>query len=310
MPSHGRLRVHLHRLAPVARAAGGGRGQPLRAVARARRRPGRSPAARPWRPARRCRRARWPASGSRRRERRRARRRARGWRARGSRGAGRLDGGRGSRPRGRRRSARRAAAAAARRSPGRRRCAAPSARCRRSGRPARTPTRRAGRSPPARRRAATTARRRSGTIASHSATPIATASSAPREYGEHQRRRSAAPSAGPGERVERGVAGAPRAEPQQRRDAERRGEADAVPVVERRAQARERLVGRERGGEDLGQQRPAGRARRRRSRSPASSALQLPGRSRPSASPPASDGEVRERAVGLQPRVAGHQRPA
>ena len=117
------------------------------------------------------------------------------------------------------------------------------------------------------------ARSRSGTSANQHASTIPSASSAPREYRQQQADDDDAEPR-PGERVERRVAGAPRGEPQQRRDADRRRQADAVPVVERRPQARERLVRRERGGEDLGQQRPGAERddpRSPRRRSPRSS---------------------------------------
>ena len=68
---------------------------------------------------------------------------------------------------------------------------------------------------------------------------------------------NSSPSAGQASALTAGVAGAARGQPQQRRHAERRHQPDRVPVAERLAQARERLVGRERVREDLRQQRPA-----------------------------------------------------
>ena len=127
---------------------------------------------------------------------------------------------------------------------------------RRSARPARTPTRRAAPSRPARRRASRARAARSGTTREPQREPDRRPRAAtPREKAS-SRHTISSPSAGPGEHVDRGVAGAARGEPQHRRDAERGGQADAVPVVERRAQPRERLVRRERAREDLGQQRP------------------------------------------------------
>ena len=159
---------------------------------------------------------------------------------------------------------------------------------RRSGRPARTPTRRAAAvatSTPPSVASAAQPQRHEREPQRRARSP--TASSAPRENASSRQTISDA-EAGPGEHVERGVAGAARGEPQQRRDAERGGQPDAVPVVERRAQARERSrPARARPG------RPSSAATRGRaattpSAMPPSSALQRPGASRPSASPPAS----------------------
>ena len=309
MPSHGACGVHLHRLAPVARAAGGRRGQALRAVGRARDAPGRSPASRPWRPARRCRPGalasiRIATAGT-------AASAPTSTRLARAAGARRRAGGRrrGSRRRGRRRSASTSSSSSS------------------APKPWPASTRSAIGAPSAVSPSCANAQATSGTVAT-STPPSATTRAQPQRHDREPAARapiadreqraarvataagstSTSPSAGPGERVDRGVAGAARGEPQQRRDAERRGQADAVPVVERRAQARERLVGRERGREDLGQQRPAAE-RDGRDRDAAEQRAPAAGREPAEREPARERGEVGERAVGLEPRVARHQRP-
>ena len=114
---------------------------------------------------------------------------------------------------------------------------------------------------------------------------------------------------GPGEHVHGRVAGAARGQPQHGRDRQRGGEPDAVPVVERRAQAGEQLVLGQRAREHLGQQRPraqehAGDRDRAQQRAPA------PGREPAEREPARQRAEVAEHAVGLQPRLRRRERPA
>ena len=116
------------------------------------------------------------------------------------------------------------------------------------------------------------------------------------------------PHDGVGQRVDRRVARAARAQPQRRRHAERRSQADGVPVAERLAQPRVDLVGGQRAREDLGQDRTeADRDRRGAERAE-------------QRAPPGADGarqghgaredqQVGERAVGLQPGVRRLDRP-
>ena len=105
-----------------------------------------------------------------------------------------------------------------------------------------------------------------------------------------------------GERVERLVAGAPRAEPQQPRHGERGHEADAVPVAERLRQPGVDLVGVQRGGEDLRQDGiraddDAGQRDRAEHRAPAMRDGMCERRRR------REDRQVGERPVGFEPRV-------
>ena len=148
-------------------------------------------------------------------------------------------------------------------------------------------------------------RSRSGTTANQNARPTQQRQQRAARVGEHQRHVEQQPERRPGERVDRGVAGAPRGQPQQRRHAERRHQPDRVPVAERLAQARERLV-----GAPARSGRPWSPApSRRRARTPAR---------RPRAPPPSGPrhepherqrarerDQVGERAVRLLPRVAG-----
>ena len=103
---------------------------------------------------------------------------------------------------------------------------------------------------------ATVARSRSGTIRNHSADAGHQRDQRAARVGEHHRHQQHADRR-PGERVGGRVAGAAGGEPQHRRHAERGHQPDGVPVRERLAQPRVRLVRSQRGGEDLGQQRPA-----------------------------------------------------
>ena len=116
------------------------------------------------------------------------------------------------------------------------------------------------------------------------------------------------PQPRPCERVDDRRAGAPRGDPQERRHAERRHQPDRVPVAERLAQAGERLVGRQRLGEDLGGQRP-----------PADEHAAQPDPAQDRRPAPRHEPHQRQRArerrhVGerparLEPRVGRRQRP-
>ena len=125
--------------------------------------------------------------------------------------------------------------------------------------------------------------------------------------GEHQRdleQRDARPR----ERVDRRPAGAARAQPQQRHHADRGGQADGVPVVERRAQPRVGLVLGQRAGEHLGQQRP--RAHRHAcERDPVQDRRPVPGREPRERHRAGERGQVGERAVRLDPGVRRGERP-
>ena len=244
MPSSGELVVDPARLAPVARADRGRRGQPpRRVVGRRDRRVGRLlPRLRELAvdPARRVRehQDRDGGNGGQRG------RPARGSRAGGCarRAAGRP---RGSRRPARPRSARRRAAATARRAPGRRRRAAPAPPGRRSGPSCANAHATIGSVADSTPPSATIARSRSGTTRARRRAPMPGRQQRAARVREQQAD-DQQPERRPRERVQRRVAGAARGEPEQRRNPERRRQADAVPVVERRPQARERLVRRER----------------------------------------------------------------
>ena len=112
----------------------------------------------------------------------------------------------------------------------------------------------------------------------------------------------------PGERVERRVAGAPRAQPQQRQEAQRRHQPGRVPIAERRAQAGVGLVRGQPAGEDLRQQRPAADDQARE-REPVQHRGPLPGRE-PRERHRAGEGEqVGQRPARLDPRVRRRERP-
>jgi hypothetical protein len=116
------------------------------------------------------------------------------------------------------------------------------------------------------------------------------------------------PEPGPGERVGGRMPGAARGQPQQRRDAERGHQPDCVPVAEGLPQARVGLVGGERAGEDLGQQGPpahdeAGQRDAVQHRRPA------PRRHPHEREPARERRNVGEGPVGLEPGVAGGDRP-
>ena len=186
------------------------------------------------------------------------------------------------------RQRRRAAAATARRRPGRRRCAA------------------AMRAPSSVSPSCANAHATSGTVATstppssdqrsqpqrHEREPHASADPHRQQRAARVRRASvhtiSTPSAGQASALTAAWPERRAAEPEQRRDAERGGEPDAVPVVKRRrAAARRSRRSRARRG------RPWSAATRpqsstRASATPPSSAPQRPGASRPSASPPAS----------------------
>ena len=119
---------------------------------------------------------------------------------------------------------------------------------------------------------------------------------------------ASSPSRRPRERVDRRAARAPRREPQQRWHAQRRHQPDGVPVAERLAQAGEGLVGREPLGEHLGHERPAAHEHAAEAdavehRCPAI------GHEPHEREPSGQGGDVGERAIGLEPRVGGRQRP-
>ena len=127
--------------------------------------------------------------------------------------------------------------------------------------------------------------------------------------GEHQADEQEA-ERGIGERAARGVAGAPRSQPQQGRHAERCHQPDGVPVAERRAQAGDELVL----GEPL-RETPWSAALQRRSprrpvRHPASTAPPRPGARRARRQRSGERGQVGEDAIGLEPRVRGVDRPS
>ena len=129
----------------------------------------------------------------------------------------------------------------------------------------------------------------------------------PARVGEHHAHEHDAEQR-PGQGVDDVGARAPRRQPQQRRHAERRHQPDAVPVLERSAQAGIELVGGQGAGEHLGQQRPRAHGDRA-----ARDAVEQLGPA-PGSEPHERDraGERRqigERAVGLQPRVGRRQRP-
>ena len=105
-----------------------------------------------------------------------------------------------------------------------------------------------------------------------------------------------------------GAAGAPRAEPEQRQHADRGGQPDRVPVVERRAQPRVGLVLGERAGEDLRQQRP-GAHRDARQRDPVQHRRPAPGRQARERHRAGEGRQVGEGAVRLDPGVRRSERP-
>jgi hypothetical protein len=125
--------------------------------------------------------------------------------------------------------------------------------------------------------------------------------------GEHQHELEQG-DARPGERAGDGAARAARAEPDQRRDAERGHESDGVPVVERRAQPGVGLLRRERLGEHAREQRPrrddhAGEREAVQQRRPAA------GGEPRERHRPREGREVREGAARLDPGVRRRQRP-
>ncbi len=129
----------------------------------------------------------------------------------------------------------------------------------------------------------------------------------PARVGEHQADEQRA-ERGEGERVEGGVPRAAAGQPQHRRDAHRRRQADGVPVAERRAQAGGALVGRERLREDLRQQRVD--ADDRAAEPDAGEHCAPAGRREPGEGEGAAErGQVGERAIGLEPGRVGIERP-
>ena len=210
---------------------------------------------------------------------------ARGARAR----AGRVDGGEEADREAGDRHRRRSAAASARRAPGRRRCAPPARR-----RPvspscanAHTTSGTVATSDAAERRSArAAAAARTRTTARARSPPRA----ASRGEGEQQARRSARPRPGHASTLTAAWPERRAREPQHRRDAERGGQPDAVPVLERRAQPRERLVRRERSPGRPSSAAPSRhsaptRARCRRAAPPSGPARAGPARARPRTPP-------------------------
>ena len=152
-----------------------------------------------------------------------------------------------------------------------------------------------------------TPRRRSGTTANHSAHPHGQRQQRAARVGEQEgddeqsERRI-------GERADGRVARAPRAEPQARRPGGGGHEPHGVPVAERLAQAGVDLVGVQRAGEDLGQQRVAahdhaGQHDAAQQRRPALREEPYQGDAGH------HGGQVAERAVGLDPRARRARRP-
>ena len=97
-------------------------------------------------------------------------------------------------------------------------------------------------------------------------------------------------------------------EPQQREHADRRGQPDRVPVVERSAQPRVGLVLGERAGEDLRQQRPGAHGDARE-RDPVQDRRPAPGRQARERHRAGERRQVREGAVRLDPGVRRSERP-
>ena len=126
--------------------------------------------------------------------------------------------------------------------------------------------------------------------------------------GEHERDQQQRERRG-GERVEDAVALAAGAEPQARRDPERRRQPDRVPVVKRRLQAREAVAGVEALGDHVAEDRVGGEHDRRDQQARDHAA---PARAdQPHERDRAGEGRrVGERAVGLEPGVGGRDRPA
>ena len=104
------------------------------------------------------------------------------------------------------------------------------------------------------------------------------------------------------------AARAARAEPDQRRDAERGHQPDGVPVAERRAQPRVGLRLGQPLREDLRQQRPA-RDEDARERDPVQHRVPAAGREPGERHRPGEGHQVGERPAALDPRVRRRQRP-